>query len=149
MRILFNQASFLLILLLAMIATLTPPAGAAPPEEALQSTWSQANHAYQARQYAKAARLYERLLEQGMSAADLCLNLGNTYYQLGQSGKAAWMYEKALVLNPREKDARRNLTLIRPPLAESETQSATFFLFRPAVCRAKNDPFPLVAQTQP
>jgi len=121
-------------LLAGLLATApVPRAGAAGlGESSAPAKWRAAAHAYQARQYDEAKRLYEELAEEGMNTPDLFFNLGNTYYQLGQKGMAAWMYEKALALRPRDGDARKNLRLaVGPQLDRSPQATGAFFLFRP------------------
>lgn len=95
--------------------------------------WQAATEAYADHNYATAQIIYERLMEMipegQVPTADLCYNLGNTYYQLDQRGMAAWMFERALQTSPRHDDARKNLKVARAGAALPETE--TFFLFKP------------------
>lgn len=126
MRIKKNYRQPLILLLGALLilgATPRPSSAANPPTP---PQWREANEAYQARNYAKAQKLYEGLVNDGVRSADLYYNLGNAYYQLGQKGMAAWMYEKALAFTPRNSDARRNLSLARSFRDKSSGGGATF-----------------------
>ena len=76
-------------------------------------TWDDANAAFAAGDYAKAAPLYQETIDrEGFTAARL-FNLGNAYAKLNQTGPAVLCYERAALLAPRDADIRANLKLIR------------------------------------
>ena len=77
-----NVLSFLMIALLAL------------PIHAFSQTKSDVDKLYQKGNYAQAVRGYEKLLEQGESAA-LYYNLGNCYYRLDNIPHAVLAYERA------------------------------------------------------
>ncbi|MBI5115929.1 tetratricopeptide repeat protein [Candidatus Poribacteria bacterium] len=73
-----------------------------------------ANEEYKAGNYENAARLYENLLSGSrLKKADVCYNLGNSYFKLNKYGKAIVAYRRALSLAPREQDILANLSYVR------------------------------------
>ena len=79
----------------------------------LASVFHEANVAYRASDYAKAAALYESLTSQGKKAAVVYYNLGNAYFKQGQIGRAILQYERAKKLAPRDRDITANLNYVR------------------------------------
>lgn len=84
---------------------------AAVPEKS--ADFQDANTSYRTGDYAKAASLYEELIRQEPSIAVYYYNLGNADVRLGKLSAAILNYEKALILEPRNEDARRNLSHAR------------------------------------
>ncbi len=82
-------------------------------EDAKQyQTWiDSASEAYRSQQFSKAVEYYEKVLNFGMTSADLHYNLGNAYYKQGMVPHAILHYEKALKYNPAHEDARVNLQM--------------------------------------
>jgi tetratricopeptide (TPR) repeat protein len=76
-------------------------------------TFQEANTSYRTGDYAKAAELYESLIEQEPRVAVFYYNLANTYVRLGKLSRAILDYEKALRLDPRNGDIRENLRYTR------------------------------------
>ena len=76
-----------------------------------QSLFEQGNQAYEAQDFEAAIAKYQQVLEQGYESADLYFNLANAHYKLNHIAPAILQYERALVLDPRHKDARYNLRL--------------------------------------
>lgn len=83
------------------------------PISAQDPLLEQANQAYQAREFATAARLYESLIAQGQANAVIYFNLGNAYFELNDLGRALLNYQRAQTLIPRDPDLSRNLALAR------------------------------------
>ncbi|MFH1799799.1 MAG: tetratricopeptide repeat protein [Candidatus Omnitrophota bacterium] len=75
--------------------------------------FQEANTSYRTGDYAKAAELYESLLEQKPRVAAFYYDLANTYVRLGKLSRAILNYEKALRLDPRDGDIRENLRYTR------------------------------------
>lgn len=75
-------------------------------------TKSDADSLYAAEHYQQAAKAYEQLLQQGVSA-DLYYNLGNSYYRMDDFTHAILSYERALQLSPGDGDVRMNLQMAR------------------------------------
>lgn len=79
------------------------PALLAPAQGAFSQTTSglsDANQAYAAGQYAKAARLYRAVLQGDPQNAKAYQGLGNSEYAQGNKGEALAAYDKSLALNP-------------------------------------------------
>ncbi len=73
------------------------------------STFTQATQAYEAGDFAKAAQLYEQIVNEGVVDPALFYNLGNAWYRSGNLPQAIANYERALQLAPRFESARMNL----------------------------------------
>jgi len=76
-------------------------------------TFQEANTSYRTGDYAKAAKLYESLVEQEPRVVAFYYDLANTYVRLGKLSQAILNYEKALRLDPRNGDIRENLRYTR------------------------------------
>lgn len=77
--------------------------------EDLAKIFGDANTCYRTGDYAKAAGLYESLIEQAPRVAAFHYDLANTYVRLGKLSRAILNYEQALRLDPRNADIRENL----------------------------------------
>lgn len=77
------------------------------------SIYNRANTLYRSKKYEDALSLFLKLESQGIRNPYLEYNLGNTYYRLGKKGKALLHYERAYFLNPRDRDIRWNLYLLK------------------------------------
>jgi len=73
--------------------------------------FADAGKAYDAGQFAEAARKYESILGQGQISHELFFNLGNALYKQGRTGDAVLQYRRAWMLAPRDPDAAANLRL--------------------------------------
>jgi len=90
--------------------------------------WTEANAAYQAKDYTKAIEKYESILASSNYSDELHYNLGNSYYKNKQMGHAILNYERALVLSPRDADIQHNLNLARLELEDDIEELPPFFL---------------------
>ena len=72
------------------------------------TTFENANAAYNAGQFEKAVMLYKQILETGKHSAELYYNLGNSYYRLNQVGESIFYFEKAKQLQPTDEDINVN-----------------------------------------
>ena len=86
-----------------------------------------ADSAYNADNFAEAARLYSDVIATYGSSAKLYYNLGNTYYRLGESGNAIIAYERALRLDPSDRDIRENLAFVNARITDRAGERGTFF----------------------
>ncbi len=75
--------------------------------------FQEAGTSYRTGDYAKAAELYQSLIEQEPRVATFYYDLANTYVRLGKLSPAILNYEKALRIDPRNGDARENLRYAR------------------------------------
>lgn len=89
-------------------------------------TKAEADSAYVEEHYQKAARDYETLLKQGVSA-DLYYNLGNCYYRMDSITQAVIAYERALLLAPGDEDIRFNLQMARSKTIDKITPESEMF----------------------
>ena len=89
-------------------------------------TKAEADSAYVQERYQLAAKDYEALLKQGVSA-DLYYNLGNCYYRMDQMTQAVLNYERALLLSPGDKDIRFNLQMARSKTIDKITPESEMF----------------------
>jgi Ca-activated chloride channel family protein len=77
--------------------------------------------AYQLKDYSSAQTAFTQTAEkEGELQQDALFNLGNTYYRAGNMEKAKDSYRKAIVNNPKDKEAIHNLQLI---LKEQKNQN--------------------------
>ena len=96
------------------------------PLAAQAVTKAEADSAYVQERYQQAAKDYEALLKQGVSA-DLYYNLGNCYYRMDQITQAVLNYERALLLSPGDKDIRFNLQMARSKTIDKITPESEMF----------------------
>lgn len=89
-----------------------------PPD--IRDRFAQANVRYEQGDYAGAIELYRGVETEGVEHEDLFYNLGNAYYKTGDLGRAVLYYERALMLSPRNRDARDNLSLVRLRLKDKQ-----------------------------
>lgn len=118
------------ILLILTIALLPLGVQATSRTHVKQNVVSMADEAYKAADYTAAIELYESVLADGLTSADLYYNLGNAYYRTGQMGFAILNYERALRLNPSMDDARENLALAESKTVDRITELPKLFIVR-------------------
>lgn len=82
--------------------------------------------AYEARDFAKARDLYERVASLDPKDKDVWNNLGRAYHALGAYNKAINAYKKAIALNPNEEYAYNNLGLTYWALKRYKAAEAMF-----------------------
>jgi tetratricopeptide (TPR) repeat protein len=69
----------------------------------------EANQAYQAADYQRAAATYQSIIQSGVMSGHLFYNLGNACLKAGEIGRAILSYRKAGMLMPRSEDLETNL----------------------------------------
>lgn len=74
-----------------------------------ESFFEKANEAYAAGNYDAAAKLYNRILENGETSVAVHYNLANSFYKLNRIAPSIYHYEKALQMKPEDEDVRNNL----------------------------------------
>lgn len=97
------------------------------PQTVGHATKADADSAYIRNDFAAAVELYESILKNDGEAADICYNLGNSYYKMDNIAKAVLNYERALLLNPGDGDIRFNLELARSKTVDKVTPSSEMF----------------------
>ncbi len=110
----------------AIAIALTIGAQATPYEDNARM----ADSAYRVANYNEAISMYEQVLAEGYTSADLYYNLGNAYYRDGQMGRAILNYNRALRLRPSMTDAKENLALAESKTADRITQLPQLFIVR-------------------
>ena len=93
---------------------------------AAQSSFSEANDAFQRGDYREAVRHYETLVQAGIRNEALFYNLGNAYFRLAAEeddklGHAIYYYERALRVAPGFEDAQFNLGVAREAVQNKVT----------------------------
>jgi len=78
-----------------------------------QTILKEANAAYMAKEYDKAANAYLKIYEQGQTSSSLCYNLGNCYFKQNNFANAILWFERAKRLSPNDEDIDFNLNVAR------------------------------------
>jgi len=73
------------------------------------SLFVKANRLYQIEKYGEALELYKKIEENKVQSDELFYNIANASYKLNKIAPAIFYFEKALLLNPRNEDAKFNL----------------------------------------
>jgi tetratricopeptide (TPR) repeat protein len=121
-----NRAILTIRLLFFAAALLAASAvwAATPP----QQRFEKANALYKQQQYTEAAALYQQLIDEGFLSPELYVNAGNAYYRSNALGEAVYSFEKALLLDPANEAAPRNLALANQKIG-STAQSLPLLFF--------------------
>lgn len=69
------------------------------------------NDAYDNQQYDSSLTIYQSILDQGVSSAELYKNMGTAAYKLDYVPEAVYYFEKGLKMSPGNDDLEHNLTL--------------------------------------
>lgn len=91
--------------------------------------FDKANQLYHNKEYAEATRLYQQLLDDGYTDADLFYNTGNAYYRINKIGMAIWCYHKAIELR-KDKKTTDNLLLAEKRIKDPITRIKDIFFIR-------------------
>jgi tetratricopeptide (TPR) repeat protein len=92
--------------------------------------FAEGNKAYEEKDFGKAIKLYESLMESGWNSPDLEYNLGNAWYRNGSVGRAVLHYERALLCNPHHAEAKKNLSFLETKIASDMEPLPDFFLYQ-------------------
>ncbi len=85
----------------------------------------QGDSAYIQDRFDDAVELYNQAIAEDGVSSLLYYNLGNAYYRSGKTGKAIVNYERALILDPRNNDARANLEFVNGKITDKPQDNAT------------------------
>lgn len=86
----------------------------------------QADSAYAADDFARAAAMYQEVMKRNGSSPALYYNLGNCYYRLGKPGLAIVNYERALRLDPADASAKANLEFVNSRIFDRQGERGSF-----------------------
>ena len=86
----------------------------------------QADSAYTSDDFATAAELYLKVMDEEGTSAKIYYNLGNCYYRMGEMGQAILAYERGLRLNPADEDLRNNLDFVNSRITDRPGERGTF-----------------------
>lgn len=106
--------------------------------DTLASLFRSANEHYASGDFEGAMKIYLDLAERGVREADLFYNLGNACYRNGDIGRAVLYYEKALRLDPRDQDTRKNLALVGALLRDKQFVAKDSWFERPYKALERN-----------
>jgi tetratricopeptide (TPR) repeat protein len=109
-----------LIRFAAFVCLLASAAGAVPPEALARAdqAFRQANAAYEKTDYAQAADLYRRAIDEGVADSRLYFNYANCLFRQNQLGMAILYYEKARKLDPNDPDIAYNLRFVNAQIQD-------------------------------
>ncbi len=113
-----------LFILFVIIIAASATTFSTPAEE----QFKQANDLYQKGEYDKASAIYEEIIDQGYSNAEVYYNLGNAYYKLDKVPDAIINYERARRLNPDDEDIDFNLNIANLKIVDKIKPVPKFFL---------------------
>jgi len=113
-----------------LLSVLVVSLGNAAPAVVQESFFEEGNRQYQGGDYDAALNSYLQIFESGFASAALHYNIGNCYFKQGDLGRSILFYERALVLDPRDADARANLELARSLTADEITPLPGFWVLR-------------------
>jgi tetratricopeptide (TPR) repeat protein len=113
------------VLCILLIAVLAATASGERDASEINGLFGQACDFYEAGDLVSARAGFEALIKTGVRSGAVYYNLGNCYYKQGEVGRAVANYRRALMLLPRDEDARFNLDLIRSAVGFRDT-TATF-----------------------
>lgn len=74
---------------------------------------TEADSAYNAKDYGRAVELYKGLIEEEGTSSGLLFNLGNSYFQLGDYGNAMLYWERAKLLAPARQEINDNIKYLQ------------------------------------
>ena len=114
-----GAARFVLLAVITLAVHILPLSSAA-------ATKAEADSAYVHEHYQQAARMYEELLKQGVSA-ELYYNLGNSYYRMDDIPQAIINYERAALLSPGDRDIKFNLQMARSKTIDKVVPESEMF----------------------
>lgn len=93
----------------------------------VDATVAEADSAYSADDFLRAASLYESAIDSLGPDADRYYNLGNAYYRAGLTGMAIVSYERARRLDPSNSDIADNLEFVNAGTKDLITPSESLF----------------------
>lgn len=93
-----------------------------------EDAFLKANAYYNDSQYDSALIVYNRIMKEGYVSTPLLYNTGNTYFKMRNFPMAILYYEKALKLDPRNEDVRKNLEIANALITDKIEPLPEFFM---------------------
>ncbi|MDE6535190.1 MAG: tetratricopeptide repeat protein [Muribaculaceae bacterium] len=93
----------------------------------LRATVAEADSAYIADDFLRAASLYQEAIDSLGPSVERYYNLGNAYYRAGLNGMAIVSYERALRLDPSNSDVKDNLEFVNSKITDRTAASGSLF----------------------
>lgn len=90
--------------------------------------FAEGNKAYQEKDFAKAIKIYEELMQAGWNSPDLEYNLANAWYRNGSIGRAVLHYERAILCKPNHSEAKKNLAFLQSKIPDDIEPLPEFFI---------------------
>ena len=81
--------------------------------ESAKVLFKKGNQGYEEGKFDQAIGEYEKILDLGIKNFKVFYNLGNAYFRQNQLGRAILSYRRALILQPRDEDAKANLSFVK------------------------------------
>jgi tetratricopeptide (TPR) repeat protein len=106
--------TFAVILLILVSLTCSALADASADFDGGNKLYAQGN-------FAKAATIYEQIVQSGCASPELWFNLGNAHFKTGHFGQAIAAYRHAERLAPRDPDVKANLQFARNRVAGNDS----------------------------
>ena len=91
---------------------------------------TEAETAYRAGDYTKAAEVYQTIIHRGLTAGEIYYDLGNCYYKIGSYGRAILNYERACRFLGPDPDLEINLKLANMNVPDRIEPLPRFFALR-------------------
>jgi len=113
-----------IVLMVAIALLLARGHAAAAPDGGSSAAFRHACDLYEKGDFDSALREFQAVKASGIENAALYYNIGNCYYRQGQLGRAVAGYRRALMLAPRDADAKTNLALIRAAVGNTDSTLA-------------------------
>ncbi len=92
--------------------------------------FNEANNYYNKSKYIESIQIYESILSEGWESSNLYYNLGNSYFRQNQIGQSVWAYNKALIIDPRNKDLIKNLSIAKARIKDRVILPDEFYLVK-------------------
>jgi tetratricopeptide (TPR) repeat protein len=112
-----------LIGLAALWLVLAPAWAGCAPDARVNAAFGEACDLYERGEFGGALAGFEAIRAEGIKNAAVYFNLGNCYYRQDQLGRSIASYRRALLLAPRDGDARANLGLARASVYGGDSTS--------------------------
>lgn len=91
--------------------------------------YEKGNEYYKQEKYKQAIDCYFKILNSGISNANVYYNLGNAYFKEKKIGYTILFYRRAIYLSPRDKEIKENLEYVRMILKDKKEEKQYLFPF--------------------